>query len=243
MDRCEPSQPRQSVCGHIAHGKRALHCDLAMAPGALLPCLAEARDMTRVVLASASPARARLLRDAGIAVHIEVSNVDERELESAMPDATPEQICLALAQAKARDVAERINPEPDTIIIGADSVLDVDGTSWGKPATEEVARQRWHAMAGRSAVLRTGHWLIAGSVQVGQVASTTVWHGTLSDAELDAYIATGEPLQVAGGFTLDGLGAPFIDRIEGDPSNVIGLSLPLLRSLLATVGVTWPSLW
>jgi len=199
--------------------------------------------MPTLVLASASPARKRLLTDAGITPIIRVSDVDERVIEAAMPAATPAELCLELARAKAHAVAAEFADDADVIVIGCDSVLDVDGVAFGKPEDAVVAKARWKQMSGRAGVLRTGHWVIRGGEELGEVASTTVVHGVLTDAEIDAYIATGEPLQVAGGFTLDGLGAPFVERIDGDPSNVIGLSLPLLRSLLARLGVTWPTLW
>ena len=199
--------------------------------------------MPTLVLASASPARKRLLTDAGITPVIRVSDVDEKALESAMPDASPAELCLELARAKARAVAGEFAGDLDTIVIGCDSVLDIDGVAFGKPADAATAKSRWQQMSGRAGTLRTGHWVIRGTDELGEVASTTVVHGRLTEAEIDAYIATGEPLQVAGGFTLDGLGAPFVERIDGDPSNVIGLSLPLLRTLLTRLGVNWPSLW
>ncbi len=199
--------------------------------------------MPTLVLASASPARKRLLTDAGVTPVIRVSDVDERAIEIAMPDASPADLCLELARAKALAVAAEFESDPDMIVIGCDSVLEIDGVAYGKPEDAATARSRWQLMSGRSGILRTGHWVIRGEQQLGEVASTTVVHGVLTDAEIDAYIATGEPLQVAGGFTLDGLGAPFVERIDGDPSNVIGLSLPLLRSMLTRLGVAWPSLW
>ena len=199
--------------------------------------------MPTLVLASASPARKRLLTDAGITPVIRVSDVDERAIENSMPQATPAELCLELARAKARAVAPEFAGRADTIVIGCDSVLDINGVAFGKPEDAATAKSRWQQMSGRSGILRTGHWVIRGDDEIGEVASTTVVHGVLTDAEIDAYIATGEPLQVAGGFTLDGLGAPFVERIDGDPSNVIGLSLPLLRSLLSRMGVNWPSLW
>ena len=202
-----------------------------------------ALDMPTVVLASASPARRRLLTDAGITPVIRVSEVDERAIEDSMPTATPAELCLELARAKARAVAGEFAGDSDVIVIGCDSVLDVDGVAFGKPEDADTAKQRWQQMAGRAGILRTGHWIIRGTDELGEVASTTVAHGSMTDAEIDAYIATGEPLQVAGGFTRDGLGAPFIERIDGDPSNVIGLSLPLLRSMLTRLDVSWPSLW
>jgi septum formation protein len=202
-----------------------------------------ALNMPTLVLASASPARKRLLTDAGITPVIRVSDVDERAIENSMPHATPAELCLELARAKARTVAVEFATDLDTIVIGCDSILDIDGVAFGKPEDAATAKSRWQQMSGHSGILRTGHWVIRGNEELGEVASTTVMHGVMSDAEIDAYIATGEPLQVAGGFTLDGLGAPFVERIDGDPSNVIGLSLPLLRSMLTRLGVTWPSLW
>jgi septum formation protein len=199
--------------------------------------------MPTLVLASASPARKRLLTDAGVTPVIRVSNVDERAIETAMPDASPAELCLELARAKARVVAGEFRDNGETIVIGCDSVLEINGVAYGKPEDAATAKRRWQQMSGRSGILRTGHWVIRGNDELGEVASTTVVHGVLTEAEIDAYIATGEPLQVAGGFTLDGLGAPFVELIDGDPSNVIGLSLPLLRSMLTRLGVTWPILW
>lgn len=199
----------------------------------------------QLILASASPARLALLVSSGITPRVVVSTVDEVALTESMMPTAPGDLCLALAQAKARDVAASIEPLDDVIVIGCDSVLEVDGIAHGKPATAAEAKTRWREMSGRSGILRTGHWLVRPSTgeQRGAVASTTVFHATPSEQEIDAYIATGEPLRVAGGFTLDGLGAPFVERIDGDPSNVIGLSLPLLRIMLAEMGITWTGLW
>lgn len=214
--------------------------------------------MPQVVLASASPARRWTLRAAGIEPVVLVSDVDEdavvaRHQVSAAPD-----VALLLARAKAEDVAARVARPADALVVGADSVLELDGQAHGKPGTVEQARARWHRMRGRSGVLHTGHWVVdlrggggraAGATGVpaapagGGISSAVVEFADLSDAEVDAYVDTGEPLQVAGAFTLDGLGGAYVRRIEGDPHGVVGLSLPLLRELLAGLGVPWHSLW
>jgi septum formation protein len=201
--------------------------------------------VTQLVLASASPARHTLLTNAGIVPEVIVSDVDEAALAASLPGHTPAELCLELARAKARDVARRFSPVDDVVIIGCDSVLDMDGVAHGKPASADEAKQRWQAMSGRSGTLRTGHWLVRSSTgqEIGDVASTEVFHASPSEPEIDAYIATGEPLRVAGGFTIDGLGGPFIERIDGDWTNVVGLSLPLLRLLLRDLGIVWTDLW
>ena len=199
----------------------------------------------QLVLASASPARRATRRAAGIEPLIVVSGVDE---DLAVAEATerygplePADIALLLARAKAEDVAARV--EDGDVVIGCDSVLELDGEVHGKPVDAEDAVSRWRRMRGRSGVLHTGHWLVddreAGGATLGATASTTVHFAKLSDEEIDAYVATGEPLTVAGAFTIDGLGGAFVTAIEGDPHNVVGLSLPLLRELLADAGVEW----
>lgn len=205
------------------------------------------RVPVRLVLASASPARLARLKAAGIEPTVIVSGIDE---EAAIADAearygplAPSDLALVLARAKAEDVAYAATCPPG-LVLGADSVLDVDGVVHGKPGTAELATERWRALRGRSAVLVTGHWLIdtregATGATLGATASTTVHFADVGDAEIAGYVATGEPVRVAGGFTIDGLGAPFITAIEGDPSNVVGVSLPLVRGLLAELGLTW----
>jgi septum formation protein len=192
------------------------------------------------VLASASPARLRLLTDAGIEPLVVVSGVDE----SATPGDEPEQMVLGLATAKAAAVAA-LPVYRSELVLGADSTLVVDGVAHGKPLTAEAAVQRWQRMRCRQGTLLTGHCVIDGATgrRAAGVGSTLVHFGDPSDAEIEAYVATGEPLHVAGAFTLDGRGAPFIERIEGDPSNVVGLSLPVVRRLLAELGVGIVDLW
>ncbi|NLU66717.1 Maf family protein [Streptomyces sp. HNM0574] len=194
----------------------------------------------RLVLASASPARLGLLRQAGMAPEVIVSGVDEDALSAS----TPHELALLLAEAKAAAVAGR--PEAaDALVIGCDSVLELDGAALGKPADAEEATARWKAMRGRSGVLQTGHCVIdaRSGDRASATASTTVCFGEPSDAEIAAYVASGEPLHVAGAFTLDGRSAPFVERIEGDHGNVIGLSLPLLRRLLGELGTPVTDLW
>ncbi len=170
-----------------------------------------------------------------------MSGVDE----DAVTAPTVPALCLELACRKARAVAGTLPATEPTLVIGCDSMLEFDGVAYGKPTDAADAAARWARMAGRSGVLHTGHSVI--DVTTGKdasaVASTTVRFGTPEPAELAAYLASGEPLHVAGAFTLDGLSSPFIDGIDGDPGNVIGLSLPLLRRLLADLGVRITDLW
>ncbi|MEU6232674.1 nucleoside triphosphate pyrophosphatase [Kitasatospora sp. NPDC047058] len=196
-------------------------------------------DRRTLVLASASPARLGLLRQAGLDPRVVVSGVDE----DAVTAATPGELALVLAEAKAKAVAAELTG--GELVIGCDSVLELDGLALGKPADAAEALARWQSMRGRSGVLRTGHCVIdtVTGEQSSATASTTVRFGTPDDAEVAAYIASGEPLHVAGAFTLDGRSAPFVEGIDGDPGNVIGLSLPLLRSLLAGLGVRITDLW
>ena len=195
----------------------------------------------RLVLASASPARLSLLRQAGLAPEVVVSDVDESTIHAPR---VAEQVAL-LASAKASAVAKR---ETDALVIGADSLLEFKGKPLGKPADAAQARERWQRMAGRSGILHTGQALF--DVRDGAVvsrdiavASTVVYFATPTSSELEAYLATGEPLAVAGAFTLDGLGAPFVRRVEGDPAAVVGLSLTVLRTQLSKRGLAITDLW
>jgi septum formation protein len=203
----------------------------------------------RVILASASQGRLGVLRSAGLDPLVEVSEVDEDAVLATLRGSSPAKVVTALASAKAGAVAERMAPAvSDAVVLGCDSMLSVDGELVGKPDTEDAARRRWTSMAGRSGQLFTGHAVLrlaAGEVRQVAVghAVTTVHFGRPSAAELDAYLASGEPLRVAGGFTLDGLGGWFVNRIEGDASNVIGISLPLTRKLLTEVGIVVTELW
>ncbi len=215
--------------------------------------------MTRLLLASASPARLATLTSLGVTPLVRVSGVDEDAVLGAARERfgrlEPADAVLVLAQAKAQAVAEALADDTDVdgdlLVLGCDSMLELDGEVHGKPADAAQAAQRWRAMRGRSGVLHTGHWLIderdAGSGgtggTLGATSSTVVHFADLSDAEIDAYVATGEPLAVAGAFTVDGRGGAFVTGIEGDHHGVVGVSLPLLRDLLAQVGVTVPDLW
>jgi len=201
--------------------------------------------VVQLVLASASPARRATLLAAGIEPVVVVSEVDE---DLAVAEATerygplqPADIALLLARAKAEDVAARV--EPGSVVLGCDSVLELDGEVHGKPGAAQEAISRWRRMRGRSGILHTGHWLVDdradGGATLGATASTTVHFATLSDEEIEAYVATGEPLTVAGAFTIDGLGGAFVTAVEGDHHNVVGLSLPLLRELLGDAGIGW----
>lgn len=202
-----------------------------------------------LVLASASPARLAVLRAAGLDPLVEVADVDEAALLAAHADAEPGARVTALAGAKATRVARRIaSTHPDATVVGCDSMLLIDGVLQGKPGDVGTARRRWHAMAGRTGELITGHTVLrTADGDIDRVAEghavTTVRFARPSAAELEVYLATGEPLTVAGAFTLDGLGGWFVEGIDGDPSNVIGISLPLLRRLLSAVGVDVTDLW
>ena len=214
--------------------------------------------MTSLLLASASPARLATLRSAGIDPHVLVSGVDEDAVLEAATSRfgalAPVDAVLVLAQAKAQAVADLLagddSPDDapdDAVVLGCDSLLELDGAAFGKPRDAAEATARWRAMRGRSGVLHTGHWLVDtrpdGTGTLGATASTTVHFADLSDEEIDAYVATGEPLAVAGAFTVDGLGGAFVTAIEGDYHSVVGVSLPLLRELLAELDVQVTDLW
>jgi septum formation protein len=202
-----------------------------------------------LVLASASPARLSVLRAAGLDPVVEVSAVDEDALLAGLADASPAAAVTALAGAKATAVARRVADRlPDAVVVGCDSMLHVGGALVGKPHDAATALERWRAMAGGTGELLTGHAVLR--MVDGEIdrvaeghAATTVRFGRPDPAELEAYVASGEPLAVAGAFTLDGLGGWFVDGVDGDPSNVIGISLPLTRRLLAGVGVRVTDLW
>jgi len=205
-------------------------------PGSIGSVLVPPRPL---VLASASPARLGMLRAAGLDPLVVVSGVDEDAVQA--PSCA--ELVLALARAKAHAVVGQV-PE-GALVVGCDSLLELDGEALGKPGTPEVALARWQRMRGRSGTLQTGHCVLdtATGREASRTAATTVRFGTPDDEELRAYVASGEPLAVAGAFTLDGRSAPYVNGIDGDPGNVIGLSLPLLRTLLAELGTPIHELW
>ena len=200
------------------------------------------------MLASASPARLTTLRNAGLAPDVVVSGVDEDAVVEQYGVTDAHDVALVLARAKAEDVAAREDAD-DALVLGCDSVLELDGEVHGKPADAAEAVARWRRMRGRSGVLHTGHWLVDGrdddgtGATIGAVASTTVHFADVDDDEIEAYVQTGEPLAVAGAFTTDGLGGAFVRGIEGDHHTVVGVSLPLLRDLVREVDVRWHDLW
>lgn len=193
----------------------------------------------RLVLASASTARLAVLRDAGLAPEVVVSDVDEGGVEHLEPAAA----ALELARRKAAAVAGRVGG--GALVVGCDSLLELDGSAYGKPSSEAEAALRWRQMGGRAGVLHTGHCVVdtSSGTEAAEVDSTVVRFGRPTDRELDAYIATGEPMRVAGAFTLEGYGAPWVDSIEGNHGTVKGISVPLLRGLLRRLGVELVDLW
>jgi len=207
--------------------------------------------VTRLVLASASAGRLRVLRQAGVDPLVGVSGVDEDAIVDRLgSDASPDDVVCALAAAKADRVAAALEEAvaADCVVVGCDSLLWIDGRLCGKPGSADAAVNQWRLMGGRSGRLHTGHCLLRlrdGAISHGEVQSacTTVRFATPAEADLQAYVAHGEPLQVAGAFTLDGLGGWFVDGIDGDPANVIGVSLPLLRDMLSHAGLSVTTLW
>lgn len=207
--------------------------------------------MSRLVLGSASPGRRKVLREAGVDPLVVISGVDEDAIVAGLgPDAAPAEVVCALAAAKAGRVAGELDAAvaADCVVLGCDSMLYLDGELCGKPGSADAAAAQWRRMGGRSGGLHTGHCLLrlsGGAITHREVESacTTVRFAMPTESDLSAYVAAGEPLHVAGGFTLDGLGGWFVDGIDGDPSNVIGVSLPLLRSLLARAGLSVAALW
>jgi septum formation protein len=194
--------------------------------------------MPRIVLASQSKSRRTLLEDAGLKPTIIVSNVDEEtDFFNAM---SPEDMVIALAISKAHTVREMI--DYPAIIIGCDSTFDVDGVSFGKPGTPEIAVERAKKISGRTGLLHTGHCIIdtERGIEIADRVTTKVTFTDMTDEEIHDYVASEEPLHVAGGFTLDGFGSPFIPLIEGDYTNVVGISMPFLRSAMKQLGYSWP---
>ena len=193
---------------------------------------------TRLVLASASPARLKTLQAAGLRPEVIVSGVDEEGVEAD----SPADLALKLAQLKAVAVAATL---PRALVIGCDSVLELDGEVLGKPADAAEAVERWHRMRGHSGILHTGHCVIDThrEVWLGRSAATQVRFAMVDDDEIDAYVASGEPLQVAGAFTIDGLGSAYVSGVTGDPHNVVGISVPLLRLMFDELGFVWHEFW
>ncbi len=200
----------------------------------------------RLYLASTSPARLATLRSAGVEPVVIPSQVDEDAAVASGGPLTPIETVQLLARLKASAV---LGPSIDGFVLGGDSLFELDGIVYGKPHLPNVARERWMLQRGRTGHLHSGHWLIdhrGGTVRgsAGGVATAAVrFAADISDSEIDAYIATGEPLEVAGAFTIDSLGAPFITSVDGDPHAVVGLSLSTVRSLFLQFGVAWPTLW
>ena len=213
--------------------------------------MAEPERPVRLYLASTSPARLATLRAVGIDPVPIPSHVDEEAAVAGAGPLTPAELVQLLARLKAEAVATAGPPEGDFdgLILGGDSAFELDGVVYGKPHLPEVARERWHAQRGRSGMLHSGHWLIdardgvVGRAVGGVSVATVRFADDIDDDEIDAYIATGEPLEVAGAFTIDARGAGFIAGIEGDPHTVVGVSVPLLRTLVRQLGIAWPRLW
>ena len=194
--------------------------------------------LPRLVLASASPARLKTLQAAGLRPEVIVSGVDEDGVDAD----NPAELALKLAQLKAVAVAANL---PRALVIGCDSVLELDGQALGKPADAAEALERWQQMRGRSGVLHTGHCVIDThrEVWLGRSAATQVRFAHVADEEIEAYVGSGEPLQVAGAFTIDGLGSAYVSGVSGDPHNVVGISVPLLRLMFDELGFVWHEFW
>ena len=196
--------------------------------------------MVQLILASASPSRLRLLESVGITPSILVSGVDEdaSEFESL----SPAELVIALAILKAHTVKDKAHV--NSLIIGCDSTFEFEGKSLGKPVTKTKAIERCKQLSGKTGYLHTGHCLIdlRQGIELSERSTAKVQFAQMTDAEIIDYVDSDEPLNVAGGFTLDGLSAPFITKIEGDPSGIIGLSLPLLRKMIISLGYSWPEL-
>ena len=194
-----------------------------------------------IVLASASPSRKRLLESIGIAPVIKVSGVDEEAPEILA--LKPAELVIALAILKAHTVHQNFPELTNSLIIGCDSTFEFEGESLGKPGSPELAIERAHLLSGKSGYLHTGHSVIDTDqgIEVSDISTSKVTFAQMTDSEIQNYVATGEPIHVAGGFTLDGYSAPFITHIEGDPSGIIGLSLPTLRKIIINLGLEWSS--
>jgi septum formation protein len=197
-------------------------------------------DPRSVVLASASSSRKRLLDSCGISAQVIVSGVDEEDPN--LTSLSPREMVIALAILKAHTIKPQVGNEH--LIIGCDSTFEFQGKSLGKPLTPELATARCKELRGNFGLLHTGHCIIdtKQGIEISDVSTSKVFFADMTDAEIADYVASGEPLNVAGGFTLDGLSAPFISRIEGDPSGIIGLSLPLLRRVVNSLGLSWNSI-
>jgi septum formation protein len=202
----------------------------------------------RLYLASTSPARLTTLRAVGVEPVVLASNVDEDAAVAAAGPLTTIEMLEFLARLKAESVLGALETF-DGFILGCDSAFELDGVTYGKPHLPEVARERWLLQRGRAGHLHSGHWLIdvrggvRGEARGGVSTSLVRFASNITEEEIDAYVATGEPLQVAGAFTIDSLGAPFISEVQGDPHAIVGLSVAMLRELLTEFDVSWPTLW
>ncbi len=201
--------------------------------------------MTKIILASQSPARLKILRDAGLSPIVQPSEVDEDAVLTGVEAQNPEHYVTTLSRAKAEDVAEKTTSEEDTLILGADSALSFEGQILGKPGVSELAIRRWQSMRGKTGMLYSGQTLIDLKTKrsITRFSATKVWFSDITDNQIEKYVASGEPLQVAGAFTIDSLGGAFIDRIEGDYHTVVGLSLKLLREMITELGHEYTDFW